>query len=83
MIQEAINSVVGKAEGIVKGTSAINSKMLSLAESDVDTAMAMRARRVLQSKKKAMLDQQNKIAQRRKEMLTRGLEGVLDGTKIN
>lgn len=83
MIQEAINSVVGKAEGIVKGTSAINSKMLSLAESDVDTAMAMRARRVLQSKKKAMLDQQNKIAQRRKDMLTRGLEGVLDGTKIN
>jgi len=83
MIQEAINSVVGKAEGIVKGTSALNSKMLSLAESDVDTAMAMRARRVLQSKKKAMLDQQNKIAQRRKEMLTRGLEGVLDGTKIN
>lgn len=83
MIQEAINSVVGKAEGIVKGTSAINSKMLSLAESDVDTAMAMRARRVLQSKKKAMLDQQNKIAQRLKEMLTRGLEGVLDGTKIN
>lgn len=83
MIQEAINSVVGKAEGIVKGTSAINSKMLSLAESDVDTAMAMRARRVLQSKKKAMADQQSKIAQRRKEMLTRGLEGVLDGTKIN
>lgn len=83
MIQEAINSVVGKAEGIVKGTSAINSKMLSLAESDVDTAMAMRARRVLQSKKKAMLDQRDKIAQRRKEMLTRGLEGVLDGTKIN
>ncbi len=83
MIQEAINSVVGKAEGIVKGTSALNSKMLSLAESDVDTAMAMRARRVLQSKKKAMLDQQNKIAQRRKDMLTRGLEGVLDGTKIN
>ncbi len=83
MIQEAINSVVGKAEGIVKGTSAINSKMLSLAESDVDTAMAMRARRVLQSKKKAMLDQRDKIAQRRKDMLTRGLEGVLDGTKIN
>ncbi len=83
MIQEAINSVVGKAEGIVKGTSAINSKMLSLAESDVDTAMAMRARRVLQSKKKAMLDQRDKIAQRRKNMLTRGLEGVLDGTKIN
>lgn len=83
MIQEAINSVVGKAEGIVKGTSAINSKMLSLAESDVDTAMAMRARRVLQSKKKAMLDQRDKIAQRRRNMLTRGLEGVLDGTKIN
>lgn len=83
MIQEAINSVVGKAEGIVKGTSAINNKMLSLAESDVDTAMAMRARRVLQSKKKAMLDQRDKIAQRRKDMLTRGLEGVLDGTKIN
>lgn len=83
MIQEAINSVVGKAEGIVKGTSALNSKMLSLAESDVDTAMAMRARRVLQSKKKAMLDQRDKIAQRRKDMLTRGLEGVLDGTKIN
>jgi hypothetical protein len=83
MIQEAINSVVGKAEGIVKGTSAINSKMLSLAESDVDTAMAMRARRVLQSKKKAMLDQRDKVAQRRKDMLTRGLEGVLDGTKIN
>lgn len=83
MIQEAINSVVGKAEGIVKGTSAINNKMLSLAESDVDTAMAMRARRVLQSKKKAMLDQRGKIAQRRKDMLTRGLEGVLDGTKIN
>lgn len=83
MIQEAINSVVGKAEGIVKGTSAINSKMLYLAESDVDTAMAMRARRVLQSKKKAMLDQRDKIAQRRKDMLTRGLEGVLDGTKIN
>lgn len=83
MIQEAINSVVGKAEGIVKGTSAINNKMLSLAESDVDTAMAMRARRVLQSKKKAMVEQRDKIAQRRKDMLTRGLEVVLDGTKIN
>lgn len=81
MIQEAINSVVGKAEGIVKGTNAINDRMLSLAESNLDTAMANRARKVLESKKKAMADQQNKIAQKRKAMLTKGLEGMLNATK--
>jgi hypothetical protein len=81
MIQEAINSVVGKAEGIVKGTNAINDRMLSLAESDLDTAMANRARKVLESKKKAMADQQSKIAQKRKAMLTKGLEGMLNATK--
>ena len=81
MIQEAINSVVGKAEGIVKGTNAINDRMLSLAESDLDTAMANRARKVLESKKKAMADQQSKIAQKRKTMLTKGLEGMLNATK--
>lgn len=81
MIQEAINSVVGKAEGIVKGTNAINDRMLSLAESDLDTAMANRARKVLEGKKKAMADQQSKIAQKRKAMLTKGLEGMLNATK--
>lgn len=83
MIQEAINSVVGKAEGIVKGSAAINDRMLSLAESDLDTAMANRARRILESKKKAMADQQSKIAQKRKAMLTKGLEGMLNATKAN
>ena len=81
MIQEAINSVVGKAEGIVKGTNAIKDRMLSLAESDLDTAMANRARKVLESKKKAMADQQSKIVQKRKAMLTKGLEGMLNATK--